>query len=169
MYKRQRIGHAINPPRPSKLKRFLSVAVVLAVSFAVTAATLIYSDLSNRTSTITVAKVLNRNPPDSYSGKPINLLVIGSDTRDCLLYTSQDYRGYCQLMRAEMETMEPLRYARLRRSFVSKLLARESIFHSPLGSGNEHAARQNLEGEYAKLSALIPGTPAGKDKPVRCV
>ena len=78
----------------------------------------------------------------------------------------QDYRGYCQLMRAEMETMEPLRYARLRRSFVSKLLARESIFHSPLGSGNEHAARQNLEGEYAKLSALIPGTPAGKDKPV---
>ena len=78
----------------------------------------------------------------------------------------QDYRGYCQLMRAEMETMEPLRYARLRRSFVSKLLARESIFHSPLGSGNEHAARQNLEGEYAKLSALIPGTPSGKDKPV---
>lgn len=76
-----RIGHAINPPRPSKLKRFLSAALALAVSFTVTAATLIYTDLSNRTSKITVAKVLNRTPPDSYSGKPINLLVIGSDTR----------------------------------------------------------------------------------------
>ena len=78
----------------------------------------------------------------------------------------QDYRSYCQLMKAEMATMDQLRYARLRRSLISKLLARDSIFHSPLGSGNENAARQNLEGEYAKLSALIPGKPAGKEKTV---
>lgn len=78
----------------------------------------------------------------------------------------QDYRSYCQLMRAEMDTMDQLRYARLRRSLISKLLARDTIFHSPLGSGNEGAARQNLEGEYAKLSALIPGEPVGKEKAV---
>ncbi|WP_147471016.1 HD domain-containing protein [Varibaculum vaginae] len=78
----------------------------------------------------------------------------------------QDYRSYCQLMRAEMDAMEQLRYARLRRSLISKLLARDTIFHSPLGSGNENAARQNLEGEYAKLSALIPGDPTGKEKTV---
>lgn len=78
----------------------------------------------------------------------------------------QDYRSYCQLMKAEMDTMDQLRYARLRRSLISKLLARDTIFHSPLGSGNESAARQNLEGEYAKLSALIPGEPVGKEKAV---
>lgn len=78
----------------------------------------------------------------------------------------QDYRSYCQLMQAEMDTMEPLRYARLRRSLISKLLARDAIFLSPLGSGNENAARQNLEGEYAKLSALIPGDSSGKERAV---
>lgn len=76
----------------------------------------------------------------------------------------QDYRSYCQLMQAEMDTMEPLRYARLRRSLISKLLARDAIFLSPLGSGNENAARQNLEGEYAKLSTLIPGDASGKER-----
>ena len=76
----------------------------------------------------------------------------------------QDYRIYCQLMQAEMDTMEPLRYARLRRSLISKLLARDAIFLSPLGSGNENAARQNLEGEYAKLSTLIPGDASGKER-----
>ena len=76
----------------------------------------------------------------------------------------QDYRSYCQLMQAEMDTMEPLRYARLRRSLISKLLARDAIFRSPLGSGNENAARQNLEGEYAKLSTLIPGDASGKER-----
>ena len=76
----------------------------------------------------------------------------------------QDYRGYCQLMQAEMDTMEPLRYARLRRSLISKLLARDAIFLSPLGSGNENAARQNLEGEYAKPSTLIPGGASGKER-----
>ncbi len=76
----------------------------------------------------------------------------------------QDYRSYCQLIQAEMDTMEPLRYARLRRSLISKLLARDAIFRSPLGSGNENAARQNLEGEYAKLSALIPGGASGNQK-----
>ena len=76
----------------------------------------------------------------------------------------QDYRGYCQLMQAEMESMEPLRYARLRRSLISKLLARDAIFLSPLGTGNENAARQNLEGEYAKLSTLIPGEASGKER-----
>lgn len=76
----------------------------------------------------------------------------------------QDYRSYCQFMQAEMDTMEPLRYARLRRSLISKLLARDAIFLSPLGSGNENAARQNLEGEYAKLSTLIPGDASGKER-----
>ncbi|MDU7407401.1 hypothetical protein [Varibaculum cambriense] len=76
----------------------------------------------------------------------------------------QDYRSYCQLMQAEMDAMEPLRYARLRRSLISKLLARDAIFLSPLGSGNENAARQNLEGEYAKLSTLIPGDASGKER-----
>lgn len=76
----------------------------------------------------------------------------------------QDYRSYCQLMRAEMAAMDQLRYARLRRSLISKLLARDAIFLSPLGSDNENAARQNLEGEYAKLSTLIPGDTAGKER-----
>ena len=76
----------------------------------------------------------------------------------------QDYRRYCQLVQAEMDAMEPLRYARLRRSLISKLLARDAIFLSPLGSGNENAARQNLEGEYAKLSTLIPGDASGKER-----
>lgn len=76
-----RIRHANNPPYPPKIRRALSCALVFLLSFSLAAGLLIYADLSGRVNNLGASSLLGRTPPDSYSGKPINLLVIGSDTR----------------------------------------------------------------------------------------
>ena len=76
-----RIRHAVNPPYPRRLLRGVISALVFALSFSITGAFLVYHDLSSRVNNISTAKKLGRTPPDSYSGRPINILIIGSDSR----------------------------------------------------------------------------------------
>lgn len=76
-----RIRHAVNPPYPRRLLRGVISALVFALSFSLTGAFLVYHDLSSRVNNISTAKKLGRTPPDSYSGRPINILIIGSDSR----------------------------------------------------------------------------------------
>lgn len=63
------------------LLRILLCVVAFVLSFAVTAAALIYSDLSGRVNNFEAPAMAGRTPPDSYDGLPINVLIIGSDTR----------------------------------------------------------------------------------------
>ncbi|WIK88822.1 LCP family protein [Varibaculum cambriense] len=51
------------------------------MSFSLTGALLIYQDLSNRVTNLRTSTLLNRTPPDSYDGRALNILIIGSDTR----------------------------------------------------------------------------------------
>lgn len=76
-----RIRHAVNPPYPRRLLRVVISALVFVLSFSLTGAFLVYHDLSSRVNNISTAKKLGRTPPDSYSGRPINILIIGSDSR----------------------------------------------------------------------------------------
>lgn len=76
-----RIRHAVNPPYPRKLLRAVISVLVFTLSFSLTGAFLVYHDLSSRVNNISTAKKLGRTPPDSYSGRPINILIIGSDSR----------------------------------------------------------------------------------------
>ena len=76
-----RIRHAVNPPYPRRLLRAVISVLVFALSFSLTGAFLVYHDLSSRVNNINTAKKLGRTPPDSYSGRPINILIIGSDSR----------------------------------------------------------------------------------------
>lgn len=76
-----RIRHAVNPPYPRRLLRAVISVLVFALSFSLTGAFLVYHDLSSRVNNISTAKKLGRTPPDSYSGRAINILIIGSDSR----------------------------------------------------------------------------------------
>lgn len=68
----------------------------------------------------------------------------------------QAYRRSLDLLRQEMQHLEPALFARLRRSFIRSLLERDTIFSSPFASEHEKTARHNLEGELAQLNQLIP-------------
>jgi len=76
-----RIRHADNPPYPPKIRRALASALVFLLSFSLTAGLLIYIDLSGRLNNLGTASLLGRTPPDSYDGRAINILIIGSDSR----------------------------------------------------------------------------------------
>ncbi len=76
-----RIRHADNPPYPPKIRRALACALVFLSSFALTASLLVYQDLSGRVSNLGTSSLLKRTPPDSYDGRSINILIIGSDSR----------------------------------------------------------------------------------------
>lgn len=76
-----RIRHAVNPPYPRRLLRALTCALVFLLSFSLTAGILVYLDLSNRINNLGTSARLDRTPPDSYDGRPINILIIGSDSR----------------------------------------------------------------------------------------
>ena len=76
-----RIRHANNPPYPPKIRRALSCALVFLLSFSLAAGLLIYSDLSGRVNNLGASSLLGRTPPDSYDGRALNILIIGSDSR----------------------------------------------------------------------------------------
>lgn len=76
-----RIRHAKKPPYPPKIRRALSCALVFLLSFSLTGALLIYQDLSSRVTNLRTSTLLNRTPPDSYDGRALNILIIGSDSR----------------------------------------------------------------------------------------
>lgn len=76
-----RIRHANNPPYPPKIRRALSCALVFLLSFSLAAGALIYADLSGRVNNLGASSLLGRTPPDSYDGRALNILIIGSDSR----------------------------------------------------------------------------------------
>lgn len=76
-----RIRHANNPPYPPKIRRALSCALVFLLSFSLAAGLLIYADLSGRVNNLGASSLLGRTPPDSYDGRALNILIIGSDSR----------------------------------------------------------------------------------------
>ena len=76
-----RIRHAHNPPYPPKIRRALSCALVFLLSFSLAAGLLIYADLSGRVNNLGASSLLGRTPPDSYDGRALNILIIGSDSR----------------------------------------------------------------------------------------
>ena len=76
-----RIRHANNPPYPPKIRHALSCALVFLLSFSLAAGLLIYADLSGRVNNLGASSLLGRTPPDSYDGRALNILIIGSDSR----------------------------------------------------------------------------------------
>ena len=78
------IHHAVNPSRKS-LQRTILATLLFIVTFVGTAAGLIYHELQSSVTTVNVNALIktkkNAKPVDSYDGKPINILVIGSDVR----------------------------------------------------------------------------------------
>ncbi|MDU5268948.1 MAG: LCP family protein, partial [Varibaculum cambriense] len=42
---------------------------------------MIYADLSGRVNNLGASSLLGRTPPDSYDGRALNILIIGSDSR----------------------------------------------------------------------------------------
>lgn len=63
----------------------------------------------------------------------------------------QNYARYIKLLRAEYEHLPLKEYLEARETIVTKLLARNHIFHSPGGAIWEDAARQNLQVELHRV------------------
>ncbi|MBL0887518.1 HD domain-containing protein [Myceligenerans indicum] len=63
----------------------------------------------------------------------------------------QRYKEYTASVRAEYEHIPLPDYLTARINIVSKLLARESLFCSPMGAAWEEPARQNLDAELHRL------------------
>lgn len=81
---RGRVCHAKHLPFPSRLRRIVVTTILSLVSFATTASALVYYDLNSQIKTLDKTQTLLKReskPVDSYSGRAINILVIGSDTR----------------------------------------------------------------------------------------
>lgn len=67
----------------------------------------------------------------------------------------QKYIAYVENIRAEYAHIPPFDYLQARAAILSKLLAREKLFFSPLARNWDTAARQNLEAEKARLDKEI--------------
>lgn len=72
-----------------------------------------------------------------------------------LAASPQLFKRYRESLRAEFDDLDDLTYWRARRLVVRRLLAMDSIFHSPLGRTWEKAARSNLEAELSRLEQKI--------------
>ena len=72
----------------------------------------------------------------------------------------QKYKAYVQDIRTEYSHLPVEDYLRARVRILHKLLARPSLFVSPLGSAWEEPARQNLSGELQRLEKELRGIDA---------
>ena len=78
----------------------------------------------------------------------------------------QKYREYRKRVRTEFSRVSEEDYRQARIAVITKLLARRQIFVSPHAAAWEAPARQNLEAELARLTALTPGSlPAAPGAP----
>lgn len=64
----------------------------------------------------------------------------------------QRYKEYVSELRREYAHIPTLPYLLARKAIISKLLARPTIFHSPLAQAWEDPARQNLTGELHRIN-----------------
>lgn len=81
----------------------------------------------------------------------IDALALNDADLGALAVGPQQYRRYRELVREEYAHIPAEHYLQARLTIVSKLLARETLFSSPLGARWELAARQNLEAEKRLL------------------
>lgn len=75
--------HAKGSSRNARVRRIILCVLAFVVSFVVTAAALIYFDLAGRVNNIGSPSLPSRSSPptDSFDGRALNILVIGSDSR----------------------------------------------------------------------------------------
>lgn len=69
----------------------------------------------------------------------------------------QRYRTYLTKVREEYAHIPADEYLKGRRAIVSRLLARSPLYTSPLGSGWERQARENLTAELARIDRELAG------------
>lgn len=82
-------SHARNLPRHHRLLRILGLALLTVLLSGATASALVYRDINNASNKISISNFLGDSRPqaaatkpgDSYAGRPLNVLVIGSDFR----------------------------------------------------------------------------------------
>lgn len=76
------IHHATNPSR-TNIRKIILVALLSVFTFIATATGIMYYNLQASVKTVNVDKLLKKTnkPVDSYDGKALNILVIGSDVR----------------------------------------------------------------------------------------
>ncbi|MGV8977945.1 MAG: hypothetical protein ACOH17_07865 [Cellulomonas sp.] len=72
----------------------------------------------------------------------------------------QRYKVYLHDIRAEYEHLPVEHYLRARLRILRKLLARPSLFVSPLGAAWEEPARQNLSAELQRIEKELSGLEA---------
>lgn len=98
-----------------------------------------------------VAHLVNgllRHAPDTTD---LDACVLNDADLAMLAAEPQRYKEYMAAVRAEYEHIPLPDYLRARIKVLSKLLARESLFCSPMGAAWEDAARQNLDAERHRL------------------
>lgn len=98
-----------------------------------------------------VASLVNgllRHAPDASD---LDACVLNDADLAMLAAEPQRYRDYTAAVRAEYEHIPLPDYLRARIRVLSRLLARDSLFLSPMGAAWEDAARQNVEAELHRL------------------
>ena len=91
--------------------------------------------------------------PDCAVLSDADLAVLASDP--------QRYRSYLTRVRDEYAHIPTAEYLDARRAIVTRLLARTPLYTSPLGSGWERQARENLTAELARIDHEIASTARG--------
>lgn len=98
-----------------------------------------------------VAHLVNgllRHAPDATD---LDACVLNDADLAMLAGEPQRYKEYTAAVRAEYEHIPLADYVRARIKVLSKLLARESLFLSPMGAAWEDSARQNVDAELHRL------------------
>ncbi|QPL05624.1 MULTISPECIES: hypothetical protein [Actinomyces] len=95
----------------------------------------------------------------------IDALALNDADLATLAADPQEYKRYRELVRQEYAHIPDRDYLRARLEIVSRLLARENLFCSPLGQRWEVAARENLEAERKRLEDCLAAMPEGDAAP----
>ncbi|MGK2349855.1 HD domain-containing protein [Actinomyces sp. W5033] len=96
----------------------------------------------------------------------IDALALNDADLGTLAADPQAYKRYRELVRQEYAHIPEGDYLRARLEIVSRLLARDNLFCSPLGQRWEAAARQNLEAERKRLEDGLAALPQEVALPV---
>ncbi len=100
----------------------------------------------------TMVKALARHSSDPVS---IDCAVLCDADLAILATDPQTYRTYTKQVREEYEHIPVRDFLTSRKTILTKLLARDQLYLSPLGSGWESQARQNVAGELARITKEI--------------